>query len=209
MNADFIWSVSNKFKYKNLLLSFQFDGSVGGKISDRLYSLTMQGGANIATVEGAIGKSRLDDDTNAGVASYKGTYVGDGVQVSNGAAIKYDNFGNITNYNELQFARNTSTSTVQSWATQYYGQVAEGSLVSKTYTKLREVQIGYDFPKAWLNRTLIKRASISLVGRNLLYFYKDNKYKGIDIEQFNSAIATSTLQTPTTRRYGVNLNVVF
>jgi hypothetical protein len=147
MNADFIWSVSNKFKYKNLLLSFQFDGSVGGKISDRLYSLTMQGGANIATVEGAIGKSRLDDDTNAGVASYKGTYVGDGVQVSNGAAIKYDNFGNITNYNELQFARNTSTSTVQSWATQYYGQVAEGSLVSKTYTKLREVQIGYDFPK--------------------------------------------------------------
>lgn len=38
---------------------------------------------------------------------------------------------------------------------------------------------------------------------------KDNKYKGIDIEQFNTATPTSTLQTPTTRRYGVNLNVVF
>jgi hypothetical protein len=169
----------------------------------------MQGGANIATVEGALGKSRLDDDTNAGVASYKGTYVGDGVQVTNGTAIKYDNFGHITNYNQLQFTKNTSTSTVQSWATQYYGQVAEGSLVSKTYAKLREVQIGYDFPKEWLRGMLIKKASVSLVGRNLLYFYKDNKYKGIDIEQFNTATPTSTLQTPTTRRYGVNLNVVF
>ncbi|MEZ2337735.1 SusC/RagA family TonB-linked outer membrane protein [Mucilaginibacter sp. RCC_168] len=209
MNPDFIWSVSNRFRYKNFSFSFQFDGSVGGKISDRLYSLTMQGGANIATVEGALGKSRLDDDTNAGVAAYKGTYVGDGVQVTNGTAIKYDNFGHITNYNQLQFTKNTSTSTVQSWATQYYGQVAEGSLVSKTYAKLREVQIGYDFPKEWLSGMLIKKASISLVGRNLLYFYKDNKYKGIDIEQFNTATPTSTLQTPTTRRYGVNLNVVF
>lgn len=148
-------------------------------------------------------------DANAGVANYKGTYVGDGVQVSNGVAIKYDNFGHITNYNELQFTKNTATSTVQSWATQYYGQVMEGSLVSRTYAKLREVQIGYELPKKWLGGTLVRKASVSLVGRNLLYFYKDNRYKGIDIEQFNTAITTSTLQTPTTRRYGININVVF
>lgn len=209
MNADFAWSIGNKFKYKNLSVSFQFDGSVGGKISDRLLSLTMQGGSNIATVEGAIGKSRLDDDANAGVANYKGTYVGDGVQVSNGVAIKYDNFGNITNYNELQFSKNTSPSTVQSWATQYYGQVQEGMMVSKTYAKLREVVIGYDLPKKWLKGTMISRASVSILGRNLLYFYKDNKYRGIDIEQFNTATPGSSLQTPTTRRYGMNLNVVF
>lgn len=209
MNPDFTWSFGSNFRYKQVSFSFQFDGSVGGKISNRLYALTMQGGANIATVEGAIGKSRLDDDVNAGVASYKGTYVGQGVQVSNNTAIKYDNFGNITNYADLQFAPNTATSTVQSWATQYYGQVMEGSLVSKTYAKLREVQIGYDIPKTWLEKTFIKKAAISVVGRNLLYFYKDNKYKGIDIEQFNTPITTSTLQTPTTRRYGVNLNVVF
>lgn len=209
MNGDFAWSIGNRFRYKNISMSFQFDGNVGGKISDRLYSLTMQGGANIATVEGALGKSRLDDDTNAGVASYKGTYVGQGVQVSNGVAIKYDNFGQITNYNELKFTPNTATSTVQSWATQYYGQVAEGSLVSKTYAKLREVQIGYDLPEKWLRSAMIKKVSVSLVGRNLLYFYKDNRYKGIDIEQFNTAIPTSVLQTPTTRRYGVNINVSF
>ncbi len=209
MNPDFMWSISNRFKYKNFSFSFQFDGSVGGKISDRLYSLTMQGGANIATVEGAIGKSRLDDDTNAGVASYKGTYVGQGVQVSNGAAIQYDNLGHITNYSQLRFAPNASPSTVQSWATQYYGQIMEGSMVSKTYAKLREVQIGYDLPKDWLRKIGVKRATVSLVGRNLLYFYKDNQHLGIDVEQFNSPVSTSSLQTPTTRRYAMNLNFSF
>lgn len=209
MNPDYTWGFGNNFHYKSFSFSFQFDGSVGGVISNRLYSLTMQGGSNIATVEGAIGKSRLDDDVNAGVSSYKGTYVGKGVQVSNGAAIAYDNLGHITNYDKLQFAPNASTSTVQTWATQYYGAVAEGSLTTKTYTKLREVVIGYDLPRAWLQRSFIRRISLSLVGRNLLYFYKDNKYKGIDIEQYNTAATTSALQTPTTRRFGFNVNVSF
>lgn len=209
MNGDFQWAINNSFHYKQLSLSFQFDGNVGGVISNRLYSLTMQGGANIATVEGAIGKSRLDDDANAGVSSYKGTYVGQGVQVSNSTAIKYDNFGKITNYKELQFAPNTATSTVQTWATQYYGQIQEGMLTSKTYAKLREVVIGYTLPKAWLKKSFISNVNLSFVGRNLLYFYKDNKYKGIDVEQYNTASAASGLQTPTTRRFGFNLNVVF
>ncbi|MBE9464408.1 SusC/RagA family TonB-linked outer membrane protein [Dyadobacter subterraneus] len=209
MNADYMWSINNRFKYKNMTMSFQFDGSVGGIISNRLYSLTMQGGANAATVQGALGKSRLDDDTNAGVSNYKGTYVGDGVKVSNEVAIKYDNLGNITNYADLKFAKNTATSTVQTWATQYYGQIQEGMLTSKTYAKLREVVIGYNLPKSWLQGTFIDKVSVSVLGRNLLYFYKDNKYKGIDVEQYNGATAASGLQTPTTRRYGVNLNIVF
>jgi TonB-linked SusC/RagA family outer membrane protein len=208
MNGDFAWAINNSFRYKNLSLSFQFDGSVGGVISNRLYSLTMQGGANIATIEGAIGKSRMDDDANAGVTSYKGTYVGEGVVLTGGTPA-YDNFGKITNYKDLTFAKNITTSTVQSWATQYYGKVTEGMLTSKTYAKLREVVLGYNLPQLWLNRTFISKVNVSLVGRNLLYFYKDNKYKGIDVEQYNTASSTSGLQTPTTRRFGFNVNVVF
>lgn len=209
MNADFAWAINNSFHYKNFSVSFQFDGSVGGVITNRLYSLTMQGGANIATVEGAIGKSRLDDDVNAGVGSYRGTYVGKGVEVANNVKIQHDNFGNVTNYKDLTFTPNTATSTVQTWATQYYGKAQEGMLTSKTYAKLREVVIGYSLPDQILRGSFINRVTLSLVGRNLLYFYKDNKYKGLDVEQYNTATATSALQTPTTRRFGFNLNVVF
>jgi len=207
-NSDFNWSVFNKFNYKSFYFSFQFDGSVGGVISDYLLLKTMVGGANITTTEGALGKARLDDDANAGVASWKGSYIGRGVQVSNGTAINYDNLGNITNYKNLTFAPNASPITVQNWATQYYN-TTEGTMVTKTYAKLREVVIGYDLPHAWLEKTFINRVSLSLVGRNLLYFYANNRQRGIDMEQFNSSGSSSALQTPTTRRYGFNVNVVF
>jgi len=217
-NPDYTWSIYNKFNYKSFYFSFQFDGSVGGVISDYLLLKTMVGGANIATTEGALGKARLDDDANAGVSSWKGSYVGSGVQVSNGAAINYDNLGNITNYKNLAFAPNASTITVQNWATQYYNTM-EGTMVTKTYAKLREVVIGYDLPRAWLAKTFINKVSLSLVGRNLLYFYAQNKYRGLDVEQFNTnvvpavslatQVGSSALQTPTTRRFGFNVNIVF
>jgi hypothetical protein len=44
-------------------------------------------------------------------------------------------------------------------------------IVKKTYAKLREVTITYNVLKKFLgNNGVIRSASISLVGRNLLYF---------------------------------------
>jgi len=217
-NPDYTWSIYNKFNYKSFFFGFQFDGSVGGVISDYLLLKTMVGGANIATTEGALGRSREDDDINAGVSTWKGSYIGDGVQITNGVAPRYDNLGNITNYKDLSFARNASTITVQNWATQYYNTM-EGTMVTKTYAKLREVVIGYDLPQSLLSKTFIRKVSLSLVGRNLLYFYAQNRIRGLDVEQFNTnvvpavslstQVGSSALQTPTTRRFGFNVNIVF
>ena len=65
--------------------------------------------------------------------------------------------------------------------------------------------IGYTLPTALLGRIGVKQASISVVGRNLLYFAAA---KDMDIDQFTGN-GRSDLQTPTTRRYGVNLNLTF
>ena len=71
---------------------------------------------------------------------------------------------------------------------------------------LREVVIGYSLPAGLLERNkFIKNASVSLVGRNLLYFAEKND---IDLNQYISG-GSSGLQTPSTRRYGVNLNLTF
>jgi hypothetical protein len=51
----------------------------------------------------------------------------------------------------------------------------------------------------------VRQASVSLVGRNLLYVAQ---YKDIDLDQFLTG-GVSSLQTPTTRRYGINLNLIF
>jgi hypothetical protein len=135
-------------------------------------------------------------------------YVGDGVVVSNGVPINYDNNGNIINYKDLQFTNNKTTTHVQDYVSKYYG-IDEANLMSKTFAKLREVTLTYDLPTAILKKTFISRASISLIGRNLVYFYKDKRFKDVDLDQYNYALGSTGLQSPTTRRYGMNLNIVF
>ena len=52
-----------------------------------------------------------------------------------------------------------------------------------------------------------KSATVSLVARNVLYFAKGNK--DLDLDQFPGMTGYSALQTPTMRRYGININLVF
>jgi TonB-linked SusC/RagA family outer membrane protein len=209
LNAKYQWAIYNKVTWNNLSLGFQFDGSVGGVTTDYMHNKTMRGGRNIETAEGAIGSARKSDNDHAGDPTYKGVYIGDGVVVSNGVAINYDGqTGAILNYKDLQFTTNTHTTQVQDYLSKYYN-ISEANLMSKTFAKLRELTIGYDLPAKWLNNTFISRASVSLVGRNLLYFYKDKRFKDVDLDQYNYSTSGTGLQSPTTRRYGFNINVVF
>jgi len=213
LNADYSWSVYNKFNYKGFTLGFQFDGSVGGVTIDYMHIKTMQGGRNIETAEGALGAARYKDwqafpanninpDPN-----YKGSYIGEGMVVSNNTAINFDNNGNITNYKDLQFATNKQVVLVQDYVSKFYG-TNEANLMSKTHAKLREVTFGYDLPSKYLGKN-ISKITISLVGRNLLYFYKDKRFKDVDLDQYPQGLSLTSLQSPTTRRYGFNLNITF
>jgi hypothetical protein len=156
-----------------------------------------------------LGAARYQDWKNFGVANYNGTYVGQGVVVSNGAAINYDSkTGAVLNYGSLQYAPNKQTAFVQDYVSKYYN-ADESNLMSKTFSKLREVTIGYDLPTQWLAKTFIRKAGVSVYGRNLLYFYKDQRFKDVDLDQYNQAVSSTGLQSPTVRSYGFNLNVSF
>jgi TonB-linked SusC/RagA family outer membrane protein len=198
INPDWVWGLNNRFSYKNVTFSFQFDGRVGGVISDYVQQKTYAGGRIINTVEGDMGIARLND--TKGIKSY----LGEGVQVSNGAQINYDADGYVTNYAELQFVPNTTKAFLQDYIAKRYG-FDGGTIISRSYAKLREVVIGYSLPQTLIGRLGIRQASISFVGRNLLYFAERND---IDIDQFTTG-GRSDLQTPTTRRYGFNLNLTF
>jgi hypothetical protein len=208
LNADYQWSIYNRFSWKNLSFGFQFDGSVGGVTSDYMHNKTMRGGRNIETAEGALGDARSQDNDHAGNPNWHGAYVGEGVQVSNGVAINYDNYGNIINYKDLQFAPNATTTQVQDYVSKFYG-IDESNLMSKTFAKLREVTISYSLPDKLLNKTFISKVTLSLVGRNLIYFYKDKRFKDVDLDQYNYETGLTGLQSPTTRRLGFNINVIF
>lgn len=217
-NPDFVWSLNNKFNYKNLTFSFQFDGRVGGVINDRVWAYQWNSGNAVESVQGALGAARLAEwqSTKSGTVAATPAYVGDGVVVSSGT-IKYDANGNINNLGELTFVPNAKAVTVQSYVQGVYNsfQYGEPYLISKTYLKLREVVLGYQIPAKFLgNNKFIRNASISLVGRNLLYFAERTDF---DLDQYASGYSSSNratlkdpgLQTATTRRYGININLTF
>ncbi|MDB4922577.1 SusC/RagA family TonB-linked outer membrane protein [Mucilaginibacter sp.] len=210
LNADYNWSIYNKVHYKSVSLSFQFDGAVGGVTSDYVHNKTVRGGSNALTAEGALGAARYQDWLNFGKTGYTGSYVGKGVVISNGVAPNYDSkTGAVLNYSALQYSPNTSKAFVQEYASEYYN-FTEANLMSKTYAKLREVTVSYDVPKKWLQNTFIEKASASIYGRNLLYFYKNPEFKDVDLDQYANSATTSTgLQSPSVRSYGLNIKLSF
>lgn len=196
VDPDFVWGFSNKFSYKSISFSFQIDGRVGGVIQNYFQNKAFVGGRHIETVQGEMGIARANDVI--GVKSY----VGDGVVAS--GPVNFDVDGNIINYDELQFTPNTEQQYLQDYLSFYYN-TSEANMMSRSFAKLREVTLGYSLPKSFLGKN-IRQVNLTLVARNLLYFAKK---KDMDIDQFATRQGTADLQTPTTRRYGFNLNIVF
>lgn len=200
-NPDWVWGLTNKFRYKNINLTIQIDGRVGGKMENYIRRQTFRGGRHIETVEGALGAARLQDTKDVKA------YLGEGVIITNGTP-QYDAVtGRITNYKDLTFAPNNIKTYAQDYVSRY-NSTAEGNLMSKTFAKLREITLGYSIPASIISKTFIKNATVSLVGRNLFYF-ADKKHKDVDLDQYAGSQNSSSLQTPTIKRYGLNINLVF
>ena len=89
-----------------------------------------------------------------------------------------------------------------------YRKNKNGNLIDKTFSKLREVTIGYVLPETVMKKTAFKAATISFVGRNLFYF-QEKQNRDVDLDQYAGSQTSTNLQTPTVRRFGLNINLVF
>ncbi|MGC4102614.1 SusC/RagA family TonB-linked outer membrane protein [Ferruginibacter sp.] len=214
-NPDYTFGINNRFAYRNFSLSFQFDGRIGGKIYDEVYHDGMNGGTAIESATGDFGTARLAEwqTTSNGTVAPTGKYIAPGVKIVSGTPI-YSG-GKITNMGDLKFAANDVATTVQNFISSGIGNVNEYWMVDRSFAKLREVAIGYTIPASvFANSKIVRSATISLVGRNLLYFAKR---KDMDMDQFASGYNASDrslgngglLQSMTGRRFGFNINVSF
>ncbi len=222
-DPDWAWGINNRFNYKSFSFSFQFDGMKGGTIGDYVKRKLTEGGRGENTITGVIGQARLYESQHWGDPGYNGAVINgtpilgaDQVQVVGGSSnIAYDPVtGVITNAKTLAFAPNTiATHWMQDYVSSFYND-AEHTSTSKTYAKLREVVFSYSLPAKFFQKSFVSKIDISLVGRNLLYFFHKDFYD-IDVDQFpgrsqfNRISREQTLQSPTTRSYGFNVNVVF
>ncbi|MEI6582280.1 MAG: SusC/RagA family TonB-linked outer membrane protein [Chitinophagia bacterium] len=222
LNPDFTFGFGNKFTYKNFSFSFQIDGRIGGKIYDYNYYAAMQGGTHIETVQGAIGAARLKEwqstnqGTQAPTPSLLGNEFGAGVQIASGTPTFLN--GAISNLGSLTFAPNTTSALVQSYLTgNLKANFDEYFMISRSFAKLREVVFSYNINNPKFGNGLFKTITVSVIGRNLLYFAKR---KDFDIDQYASGFNASDLsvggsaigadlQSTSTRKFGFNLNFTF
>ena len=217
-NPDYVWAINNRFSYKGISLSFQFDGRVGGIIYDQVNAYAQNAGNQIETTTGALGDARLQEwngfNKTGTITSF---YVDPGVVLSPTSKPIVLVNGQISNFSEgLTFVTNTAPTRVQTYVQSNYNYLDEPFMISKTFAKLREVTIGYTIPSSFFGHGFIKKASISLIGRNLLYFAK---VKDFDVDSYPQGLGVSSsgvnllqnpsLQTPSTRRFGVNFNITF
>lgn len=190
-NPKYKMGIGNTFSYNGLYLSALFDMTRGGA----LYSSTT------ADVLGrGVTKDNVDRQTTwiiPGVYGDPNTglpLLVNGKTVANQTRI---------NTNDLYFGESFATNSASEWNT-----------YDATVYRLREVTLGYEVPKRVFNRLPIGAVTVSISGRNLWYlapyFPKHVNYD----PEVNSFGSTSTqgieLNTaPTTRRFGINLNVTF
>lgn len=179
-NPDWMLGLSTNLRYKNFNFNALFDIRKGGEI----YSMTN----SIGIESGILALSLPGRETGI---------IGKGVvQNPDGS-----------------YSPNTTTVSAETW---YYGNAyrrenTESNTFDASYVKLREVSINYSFPNKWIKAAKIQNMSIGLVGNNLALW---TKVPNIDPE--TQAISGGTLlpgfevlQFPSSRNYGVKLNVSF
>ena len=190
-DPDFIFGITNLLSYKNFNLSFSFDGRIGGVMYNGLEQKLYEGGMHPATA------SSYRDDAYAG----NKTYTGQGVVVTSGSA-QYDVQGNLIS-DTRKLAPNTKAVNYIDWIfATYVNGIPGANMYKRSFVKLREAVISYNFSPNLLQHSPFKGASISLTGRNLLLFtdvpFMDpDGYSGLSLAE------------PTYRNIGVNINLKF
>ncbi|MFT4737697.1 MAG: TonB-linked SusC/RagA family outer membrane protein [Cyclobacteriaceae bacterium] len=192
-NPDFVLGVTNSLRFKGFTLNALFDWKQGGDmVSYTAASLKLRGQLAYSVDREAV---RVVPGVYGDRSSLDPILGEDGAAIQNTTGISSFDW-----YFSNGFAA--------------YG-ATEVNVYDATIVRLRELSLGYDFPKTLLSKTPFGSANISLSGRNLWYnapnFPEDLNF---DPEVLGSTSA-SNLQgfdlgaTPTTRRFGVNLSVTF
>lgn len=182
---DWMGGFTNSFSYKNLNLSFLIDHRQGGTVLSVTDAMLNFEGLTEKTLEGRTG----------GLIFGKNLYPGQ-------KAVKQDGTPNDIAVDAQTFWRTTGG---------VVNPVGEAFVESMTNTRLREVMLGYSFPKALLGNLPVAGVKLSLVGRNLLFIYRKSKTIDPDITAGTGVISEgqSAFAPPSVRSYGLNLKIDF
>ncbi|QNF34510.1 SusC/RagA family TonB-linked outer membrane protein [Adhaeribacter swui] len=207
-----VGGLANTVSFKNLSLNFLVDYRLGGKLvstpllygkGSGLYEETLQhrdaehGGIPYYINEGGD-KVRLPDH-NATAPNNAKVYH-DGVLLE---GVTTDGTPNQTIVDAANYYLNT-----YGWSTGWY---ENGAVFKNSYVKMRELTLSYNLPQALASKLRFQNMSVSLIGRNLFYFWKTVPHldpeTGIGTSWNRQGVDEGSMAP--TRSYGVSLHVSF
>jgi len=167
----------NELKYKKFSVSFLIDGKFGGSVHSGTNLELMESGLHEKTIEGREGGLTIT-----------------GIDQATG-----ETFTTVVPVKDLET---------------YYGSItaenlgiAEEFIYSTDFIKLREINIGYNFPSKIINKMKIKGLRMSIIGRDLFYLHKE--IENVDPEASLNNLNSQGIERfgiPATRSFGFSIN---
>ena len=197
INPDLIGGLANYFSYKGLALSFLIDFQLGGEFYSHglLYRDLM--GTSEESLKGrdewySTHEGLFFSEPISGV--FPKGYVEEGINANTGEQNDIPLQPMMRNVNVI-----------------WFDKVVADYILDATNVRLREVVLGYNLPRSILDKTPFTDINISLVGRNLFFFY--NAAVHLDPESgYNSSSIGNAIEAtamPSTRSYGFSVTVNF
>jgi TonB-linked SusC/RagA family outer membrane protein len=197
INPDWIGGISNNLTWKDFSLSFLIDIRMGGNIYSMGKAYRALFGTSAETLSGRADWYATHDPAYNYITPLPGVaekgYVEQGL-------------------NETTGKPNTvPIDPIYRWYNIWSKEIGTPNILDATNIRMREISFGYTLSPRVLAKTPLSDLRISLVGRNLFFFY--NAMKDIDPESGYSSGATGGgfehCSIPTTRNYGINISVNF
>jgi iron complex outermembrane receptor protein len=172
MMERFTTSSINNIRYKNFNVGFQVDAKVGGLISSGSHQYGSNYGAFESTLFGRSTEYGGLPRTDAAGAVFNDGIIPKGI-FADGTIINNTNVGGTT------FADAVSKGIIQPVSariyyarlTQWSTGIREYSTFENNWVALREVSVGYNIPKKYLDKIRFNRVNVGIVARNLTYIY--------------------------------------
>ena len=187
---DFVMGFKNKVSYKNLSLTFGVDWKEGGEMFSYTKRLSHFVGNGVETTY---------NDRN--------TFI-----IPNSVVEVIDAGGNVTGYEENTTAV-PFTAITDYWNPGNNPGIELGHVIDKTFVRLRDVALTYNFPSETVKRLGLVNASFTVYGKNLALWTPDeNPYVDPELSTFGNDYQSEVGEfgsNPAQRAFGASLKLTF
>lgn len=201
INPDWTAGLSNRVAYKNFSLYALIGGQAGGKFVSRFYNK-------------AVGAGQLAESAEGRSARPVGQEYSEPYFIPGAAQMPDGSYQPNNTSTDGTFSSGVYGTDVRYFFKGRMDHITEAQLFSTTYFKLRELTLSYTLPQKLIDQTFIRKATLSLTGRNLFLITPDSN------SHFDPEVAVATagnglipgfenMSLPSSREMGVSLHINF